>query len=141
MVEQTKTGKTGLFSLLLVLGMIAGGIFGSIAGKEIAVVKLLGDLFMNALKMIVIPLIVSSMVVSVTSLGDPRKLGRLGGITIVYYMITTLMAVVVGIILVNLIHPGTTGTGREVEEILGGKTSVLDVIRRLIPGNIFKALA
>ncbi len=65
-----------------------------------------GDLFLQALKLLVVPLVVCSMICGITSLGDVRKLGRLGGWTIVYYTITTGIAVLIGIVLVQVIQPG-----------------------------------
>lgn len=66
----------------------------------------IGEFFLHALKMIIVPLVVFAMIVGVSSLGDVRKLGRLGGRTVVYYLLTTLAAVVVGSVLVNLFRPG-----------------------------------
>ncbi len=70
------------------------------AGEE------LGRLFLRLLQMIVVPLIFSSLITGVTGLGDPRRLGRLGGTTFLYYMTTSLLAIVVGLIMVNLFDPG-----------------------------------
>ena len=65
-----------------------------------------GDLFIKALTLLVIPLVVTSMVCGITSLGDIRRVGRTGLWTIVYYMATTAIAVVIGITLVQVIQPG-----------------------------------
>ena len=66
----------------------------------------LGDIFLNALFMMVVPLVVASMVTGITKLGHIAKLGSLGGRTILYYMATTAISVIIGIILVNIIQPG-----------------------------------
>ncbi|MDA7951628.1 MAG: cation:dicarboxylase symporter family transporter, partial [Pirellulaceae bacterium] len=65
-----------------------------------------GDIFIQILKMLVIPLVVTSMICGMTSLGDIRKLGRIGGITITYYLTTGAVAVLIGIVLVQVIQPG-----------------------------------
>ncbi|MEZ4340205.1 MAG: dicarboxylate/amino acid:cation symporter [Sandaracinaceae bacterium] len=66
----------------------------------------LGGLFLSLLKMIVVPLIITSLITGVTGLGDPRTLGRLGLRTFGYYMLTSALAIVVGIVVVNLVQPG-----------------------------------
>ena len=66
----------------------------------------MGDVFLNALKGIIVPLVFTSVVSSVASLGDIRKLGKLGGITVAYYFITTSLAVIIGLVAVNIIKPG-----------------------------------
>ncbi|MCD6393324.1 MAG: cation:dicarboxylase symporter family transporter, partial [Planctomycetes bacterium] len=69
-------------------------------------VKLIGDLFIRLLKMIIVPLIMASMVTGVVSIGNVRSLGRIGFRTFAYYLATTLLAVAVGLVLVNVIAPG-----------------------------------
>ena len=68
----------------------------------------LGELFLRALFVMVVPLVMSSMIVGVSSLGDVRKLGRIGGRTILFFMTTTGIAVSIGLILVLAIHPGVS---------------------------------
>jgi Na+/H+-dicarboxylate symporter len=70
--------------------------------------RFIGDLFLQVLKLLVIPLVVTSMICGITSLGDIRRMGRVGGWTIFYYLSTTTIAVLIGIILVQIIQPGTT---------------------------------
>ena len=69
-------------------------------------IKPFGDIFINILKLIAVPLVLFSIISGVASLGDPAKLGRLGVKTIVTYLLTTMTAVVVGLVLVNLFQPG-----------------------------------
>ncbi|MBX3272114.1 MAG: dicarboxylate/amino acid:cation symporter [Sandaracinaceae bacterium] len=66
----------------------------------------LGGLFLSLLKMVVVPLIITSLVTGVTGLGDPRRLGRLGARTFAYYGLTSALAIVVGLVAVNVIRPG-----------------------------------
>ena len=69
-------------------------------------IKPFGDIFINILKLIAVPLVLFSIISGVASLGDPAKLGRLGVKTIVTYLLTTMTAVIVGLLLVNLFQPG-----------------------------------
>ena len=69
-------------------------------------IKPFGDIFINALKLIAVPLVLFSIISGVSSLGDPAKLGRLGIKTVITYLLTTMTAVVVGLLLVNLFQPG-----------------------------------
>jgi len=134
---------------IILLGMVAGAIIGALGGYYFGDIfielKFLGTLFLNALKMIVIPLIVASMIVGVTSLGDIRKLGRTTGKTLVYYLVTTGCAVIIGIVLVNIIQPGVgmNGVGNEIPDVIKGAkpTTYSDFIVSLIPENLIGAAA
>jgi Na+/H+-dicarboxylate symporter len=68
--------------------------------------KYIGTLFLNALKMIIVPLIFSSITVGVAGIGSGGNLGRLGGKTLLFYISTTLTAILVGLILINIVNPG-----------------------------------
>ncbi len=134
---------------LILIGMIAGAILGALGGYYLPGVfhqlAFLGHMFLNALKMIVVPLIVASMIVGVTSLGDVSRLGRTTGKTLLYYLVTTGFSVVIGLVMVNLIHPGVgiEFFGGEIpEDVLHaqGKT-LIDVVTGLIPSNIIKSAA
>ena len=70
-------------------------------------IKPFGDIFINVLKLIAVPLVLFSIMSGVASLGDPAKLGRLGVKTVVTYLLTTMTAVIVGLLLVNLMQPGS----------------------------------
>ena len=88
--------------IAIIVGFVVGGWLPNFAAKT----ALLGDIFLNALKMIVVPLVMLSMIVGITGLGDIRNLGPIGGRTVLYYMATTGISVLIGIILVNIIQPG-----------------------------------
>ncbi len=127
-------GKSGKVLLLL---MIAGIVFGIAiggflpeTGKQIAFV---GDFFIGYLKMLVIPLVITSMISGVTGLGDIRKLGGLGRKTILYYLATTGCSVLIGIILVVIIGPGKAETEEEQLKLRGG--SSLPELSYTIRGN------
>ncbi len=86
----------------IVIGALIGGLLPEVGSS----LRVLGEVFMNALMMIVVPLVIVSMIAGITGLGDVRELGSIGWRTIVYYMVTTGMSVLVGIVLVNVVQPG-----------------------------------
>jgi Na+/H+-dicarboxylate symporter len=92
---------TGII-IAIILGTLTGGLLPNFAVK----LSILGDIFLNSLMMIVVPLVMLSMIVGITKLGDIRNLGSIGGRTVLYYLMTTGIAVLIGIILVNIIRPG-----------------------------------
>ena len=102
-------------SLGLVLGATAGvgsNLLASRTGTTwmqtgLSALSPVGDAFINAITMIVIPLVVASLIIGVASLGDLRSLGRLGGKTLGYYLATTAIAVTIGLTLANLVKPGS----------------------------------
>ncbi|MCF6227222.1 MAG: dicarboxylate/amino acid:cation symporter, partial [Planctomycetes bacterium] len=119
--------------------------------QALMVIKFPGDLLMQMLKMLVVPLIVATMVVGIASLGDIRKAGRIGSRTILYYAITTGVAVTIGIILVNVIQPGFAGVEaatvtaadlpQSLKEPKGALESMLQVIKGMFPQNLVGAAA
>lgn len=129
----------------LLIGMILGGLVGIWLGPDAARFGFLGDLFLNALKMMIVPLIIFSMISGVTALGNVKKLGKLGARTVIYYIVTTGSAVVIGIIIVNILQPGK-GFGTEAiptgsSQMPPGDFSFLDVILNMFPPNIVEAMA
>ncbi len=126
-------------------GAIAGIFCGWFFGEAMTSVAWLGALFLDALKMTIIPLIVAAVISGVASIGDARKLGKIGGFTVLYYICTTAIAVLLGLIIVNIINPGVA-----ISEISGflpdevrdrGTTGATDIIRSLIGSNIVQAAA
>ena len=89
------------------VGMIAGAVFGFVFGKEPSALLLpVGSIFLNLIKMVVVPLVFISLTMGVLSLGDPKKLGRIGSKTIGFYLITTALAITIGLVLANALKPG-----------------------------------
>jgi solute carrier family 1 (high affinity glutamate transporter) protein 1 len=140
------TGRTGN---IILIGMIGGAILGAVGGLYIGdfflATEFVGKLFLNSLMMVVVPLVVASMIVGVTSLGDIRKLGRTSVKTLIFYLSTTGLSVFVGLVLVNLLTPGSgiESWQSQIPEIVHGSKDkgIIDVILGLIPRNIFKAAA
>jgi Na+/H+-dicarboxylate symporter len=126
--------------IAIVLGVIIGLALGEKAGE----LKVVGDIFIQLLKMIIIPLILASMVAGIVSLGDVRRLGRIGIKTFVYYTATTLLAVGVGLLLVNLMRPGAgVEMGTEAAVDMSGREtpSIVSIIEDIIPENLLAAMA
>jgi len=90
----------------ILIGLVLGFIAGLILGDKAAYLKPIGDIFIRCLRLIVVPLIFSTLVTGVSSAGDIRKVGRLGFRTVVYFMLTTTLAVIIGLIVANFINPG-----------------------------------
>lgn len=88
------------------IAVIIGGLLGLFAPAWVPAISIFGDIFKYGLMMLIIPLVVTSMISGIASLGDVRKLGRLGLTSMAYYLTTTLVAVLIGLSLVNLLQPG-----------------------------------
>jgi Na+/H+-dicarboxylate symporter len=100
----------------------------------------MGDLFLRALKMIIVPLILSSIVSGVANLGSGESLGRLGIKTLTYYLSTSTFAIIVGLLFVNLLQPGVgsdLGLSKSIEELAVTKQSFGDTLLKIVPENIF----
>ena len=89
----------------LVLGVIVGAIFYGNANIQ-TYLQPLGDIFLNLIKMIVVPIIISTLIVGVAGTGDMKQLGRLGGKTLIYFEVITTIAIIVGLLAANLFQPG-----------------------------------
>lgn len=139
----SRTGNGLLWAILI--GAVAGAVCGWLFGERMQAIGWIGDMFLDALKMVILPLIIAAVISGIGSLGDVRKLGRLGGYTIAYYFITTALAVLLGLLLVNLLQPGNgidTLAGELPAEIRDkAPTGISDIIRSLISPNLIAAAA
>jgi len=98
----------------------------------------MGQLFLKLLKMVVVPLIVSSIIVGIARIGDPREVGRLGGRTLLYYVVTSAMAILTGLVMVNLIKPGVgvdLGLPADAHIKAGEARSILQLLLDMVPVN------
>lgn len=129
----------------IIIAMIAAWMFALILGERSGFVEPLGTLFIRLLKMIIVPLVILSITTSVASIGDPKSLGRLGIKTFVYYICSSLLAILIGVGLVNSIQPGQgveLGEGPALSsESLKKPASATDLILRIIPTNPVAAAA
>lgn len=130
---------------LIAAAVFAGGLSGWLWGPAMEGVAWMGDLFLNALRMLIVPLILAAVISSVASLGDVRKLGRIGGATIGYYLLTTAIAVLIGLVVVNLIRPGAglhPASAEVPAQILSRpETGIGDILLSLVSPNLFAAAA
>ncbi|MDA8672134.1 dicarboxylate/amino acid:cation symporter [Gammaproteobacteria bacterium] len=124
--------------LALVLGVIAGMIWGPGAAS----ISWLGDLFVRLIRMVVVPLVFVTLVSGVVAMGDPAKLGSLGAKTLAIYMVTTLAAIVIGLILAAALQPGvgvdlSAAAPTAVQEAIPLSERLLSIV----PSNPIAALA
>ncbi len=107
-------------------------------------VSWMGDIFLKLLKMLIIPLILSSLISGITNIGSGSNLGRLGFKTISYYITTSILAIVTGLLLVNLFRPGI-GADLSFEEKVAGllekQRTFKEIIIDIVPNNVFHAFA
>ena len=128
----------------MLIGISMGGLCGWVFGKEMLVVEWMGEMFLDTLKMLVIPLIISSMIVGITGLGDIRKVGKAGTITLIYFLSTSGIAVMVGIIVVNIMQPGLgVELTTDIPEKVAGKESIgiTDILTSFVTPNLFESMA
>ncbi len=141
--------KPGLWSGLnkrkkIFIGMLAGVAVGIIMGPDAEILKPIGTLFINAIKMLIVPLVFCSLVVGVTAMQDSAKMGRMGIKSIVLYLMTTAVAITIGLGLGTLLTPGdglnmvasATAAAAATEA-----PSLVSTILGLIPKNPIEALA
>ena len=147
----------------ILIAIILAAVAGELAGVTAtigpvtfySVFDFIGTLFINALKMLIVPLIASSIIVGVAGIGASGHLGKLGGKTLLFYALTTLFAILVGLLLVNLVRPGIID-GQPVGELLAldadtgdllsrigdkGVGDVVQIFLRMVPTNIVRAAA
>jgi len=139
-----------LLLTLTVLGVILGAVFGCmlrvaspIHPDIVMVISFPGDILMRMLKMLILPLIISSLITGLAGL-DAKSSGRLGTRAMVYYMSTTVIAAVLGVILVLIIHPGNPklkeglGEGEKNDDV-SSLDAFFDLVRNLFPENLVQA--
>ena len=110
----------------------------------LGVFEFVADVFLRLLKMLIIPLIVTSMIVGMANMKDVGRLGRIGGQTVGIYMVTTVVAVIIGLTLVNLIQPGQYAEpdkGFIPEEVGAHKVTIYSIFINMIPDNFVGAMA
>ena len=136
------------------LGLLLGIIFGTIFHNNqtfISYIKPFGEIFLHLIKMIVIPIVISSLIVGIAGIGDAKKLGKLGAKTILYFEIVTTIALIIGLIAANVVQPGKNidtnnlkkanitqiiKTTHELKE-----KGFIETLVNIVPSNIFKSIA
>ena len=136
-------GKIALWKKILI-GMIAGILVGAIMGPSAELLKPIGTLFINAIKMLIVPLVFCSLVVGVTSMQDTTKMGRIGIKSIIIYLATTAVAITIGLGLGILLEPGAgLNMQPDASAAVAAKEapSLVSTLLALIPKNPIEALA
>jgi solute carrier family 1 (neuronal/epithelial high affinity glutamate transporter), member 1 len=130
---------------LMITGILLGVFCGWFYGETMLSVGWLGDMFLDALKMLVVPLIISSMIVGISGLGDIRQVGKTGLITLTYFMATTGIAVAIGLMLVNIMKPGEAVemTIDKIPENVAGKEAIgiTDILQSFVSPNLIQSMA
>ena len=149
-----KIPKPKIYTQILI-GLLLGVLAGIIFGPKAAVIKPIGTAFIRLITLIVVPLVFASLVVGTASLGDIRKLGRMGMKTIAYYLTTTALAITIGLVLANIVRPGSrlpeevktnllqNYGGVAIEKIQQAEETpgVIDVLLDIIPTNPINSLS
>jgi len=131
------------FAIGIVLGFVIGPMQQSstfISNFLIPLLDLIGKIFLGLLKMLIVPLVFASIITGAASIGDPKVLGRIGIKTIILYLSTTVVAIIFGLLLGNIIQPGI---GLSIEGAAGeakAAASIVDVLMGIIPVNPLQAL-
>ena len=136
----------------ILIALLAGTAAGFFLGETVLHIEFLGTLFLKALKMIIVPLIATSIISGISGIGSTGNIGRMGARTFLYYVSTSLLAILTGLILVNLIQPGVgaeLGLQAQPEELGASLAQFGDspaqALKRLvldmIPSNPFRAMS
>ncbi|MBD1381810.1 cation:dicarboxylate symporter family transporter [Metabacillus arenae] len=145
-----KFGLAAQIFVALILGIVVGAVF---HGNEtvMAIMVPIGDIFIHLIKMIVVPIVISALVVSIAGVGDIKKLGKLGGKTILYFEIVTTFAIAIGLLAANLFHPGSGLDTSNLEKSDMSKyeettksaesEGFAETIVHIVPENIFDSMA
>ena len=125
----------------ILIALVLGAIVGVIFGPKTTLIKPVGTLFIHLIKMLIIPLVFSSLVVGVTSLKDPQKMGRIGIKTILFYLCTTAVAITIGLVMGHIFQPGegmnfVSSTIQEASQ----QPSFISTLLQTVPQNPVKAL-
>lgn len=145
--EKKKMSLISKITIGFIIGIILGFIIGPmadttpvIANYVLPTLGLIGRIFLALLKMLIVPLVFTSIIMGAASVGDPKVLGRIGIKTVVLYLLTTLVAIILGLVLANFIQPGI---GLSLEGAAGeakAAMSAFDVIESIFPANPLEAL-
>ncbi|GED60630.1 cation:dicarboxylase symporter family transporter [Brevibacillus formosus] len=141
-------------AMQIVVGLILGILVGAIFYGNPAVATYLqpiGDIFLRLIKMIVVPIVVATLIVGVAGVGDMKKLGKIGGKTILYFEIVTTIAIIIGLLAANIFQPGvgvdrTVLTKTDIHKYVDTAEStqshgMVETFVKIVPTNIFDSLA
>ncbi|WFF40311.1 dicarboxylate/amino acid:cation symporter [Salinicola endophyticus] len=125
----------------IIAGLLLGILAGALMGKDASLFKPLGDIFINGIKMLIVPLVFSTLVVGITGMRDPQKMGRVGARTIALYLITTAFAIAIGLVAATLFQPGVgADASMSAAPQAGEAPSLIDILVGLVPKNPLQAM-
>jgi Na+/H+-dicarboxylate symporter len=126
----------------ILVGLLLGVLVGALMGETASVFKPIGDIFISAIKMLIVPLVFSTLVVGITAMRDPQKMGRIGARTIGLYLITTSFAIAIGLLAALIFQPGV-GLEMSFESGIEAKEAprLVEILVGLVPQNPINALA
>lgn len=140
MKQEKKNYHTIAVILSLVLSIVIGMTLHN--RQNIAdIFKPLGQIYINMIKMVMIPLVMSSLILGIAGITDIRKIGKMGGLTILFFLCTTAMAVIIGLVLSNLFKPGKGTITDNVVYEATQMPSLADTIVNIFPDNIVKSMS
>ena len=120
----------------ILIALILGVVAGVILGPQAEILKPIGTAFLNLINMIIVLLVLSSMTVGITSIHDPQKLGRVGGKTILYYLMTTIVAIGLGMLFANLFQPGSGLSLQAASPThLDAMPTISEILLSIVPSN------
>ncbi|MBC8487472.1 MAG: dicarboxylate/amino acid:cation symporter [Bacteroidetes bacterium] len=128
----------------ILIALFLGILYGMYFPEYVKYISWMGDIFLRALRMVIVPLILSSIISGVANIGTAENLGRLGLKTMLYYIMTSTIAILTGLFFVNMIQPGVgadLGFSQEVEGLDMARDSFGQTLLKIIPTNIFEAFA
>ncbi|WP_110649389.1 dicarboxylate/amino acid:cation symporter [Salinicola peritrichatus] len=125
----------------IIAGLLLGVLAGALMGEDATLFKPLGDLFINGIKMLIVPLVFSTLVVGITGMRDPQKMGRVGVRTIALYLITTAFAIVIGLVAATIFQPGAgIDASMDAPQQASEAPSLVEIIVGLVPSNPLQAM-
>lgn len=128
----------------ILIALILAIVFGYYFPNRVEYTSWMGVVFLRALNMVVVPLIFSSIISGVASIGSGSNLGRLGVKTLSFYVVTSFVAILTGLFFVNLLQPGVganLGNAETIQSLPTAGNSVSDILIRTIPDNIIDSMA
>jgi proton glutamate symport protein len=128
----------------ILIALIVAILLGLYLPSSVNYISWMGELFLRGLKMVIVPLIFASIVSGVTSIGTGKSLGRIGMKTLAYYISTSILAILTGLFLVNIIKPGVgvhMGFSEEVTQLPTASGKINDLLLRMVPENIIDSMA
>jgi Na+/H+-dicarboxylate symporter len=125
----------------IIAGLALGILAGALMGEQASVFKPLGDIFINGIKMLIVPLVFSTLVVGITGMRDPQKMGRVGARTIGLYLVTTAFAIVIGLVAATIFQPGVgADASMSAAQQTSEAPSLVDIVVGLVPSNPLQAM-